>query len=286
MNIKKSSFYPVKSLENKSNYKRYYRIERDGSIFERIFLDIPDPAIREQLICMHYMQYYVRVFLKELIGINIISRDNPWDFKIEIVNKEIFNIEITSIADDKSLFEKIKREERFAIASHEDKIPLHELEKLNKLFPKSEINKKLEELKKDNLSKKDLVDNPYKNQVGGIFLSSTFGTQEPLENLLREAIQKKEDKKHSEKEKTVLIVDNRTMIYEIKELHEAVKKLDQFLENSSFREIWFYTGYYTELDGNGGEYSFSPMKITELQSKTLTELSDRSDLDENGLIYV
>lgn len=286
MNIQKSSFYPVQNLEDKSNYKRYYRIGPNGSIFERIFLDICDPALREQVIMMHYLQNYVKVFLNELIGFNILTRDDPWDFKIEIVNKEIFNIEVTSIADDKQLFEKIKREERFAITSNKDKVPLHEVQKLNKLFPNPGIDKKIKEFQESNITKKELVDNPFKKDGGGIFISNTYGTHDPLEDLLKEAIQKKHDKNHSEKEQTVLLIDNRTMSYEIKELNEAVQVLKPFLQKSPFREIWFYTGYYSEIDGNRGEYSFSPIKITENQSKVLAEMINNDDLNNDGLIYI
>lgn len=286
MNIQKSSFYPVQDLEGKSNYKRYYRIAPDGVVFERIFLDISDPTLREQIIMTHYLKHYVKVFLKELIGFNILSRDDPWDFKIEIVEKEHFNIEVTSIADDKQLFEKIKREERFAIASNKDKIPLHEVQKLNKLFPNPDIDQTIKEFQKSNTSKKELVDNPFKQDGGGIFISSTYGTQDPLESLLKEAIQKKHAKNHPEKDITVLLIDNRTMCYEIKELHEAVKNLKSFLQKSPFQEIWFYTGYYTELDGNGGEYSFSPMKVTDYQSEILAEMINNTDLNNDGLIYV
>lgn len=87
---RQSSFYPVSRLDNKNNYKRFSRIERDGSIVERVFLDVPDPSERERLICMHYLRHITRHFLKEDVGVNILTRDNPWDFSLELSTGEFF----------------------------------------------------------------------------------------------------------------------------------------------------------------------------------------------------
>lgn len=57
MNIKKSSFHPNCEMKDKHNFKPYNLIERDGTIYERIFLDVPDPSFREYLICMHYLKH-------------------------------------------------------------------------------------------------------------------------------------------------------------------------------------------------------------------------------------
>ncbi len=103
--IKRSGFNPVASLDDKRNYKRFYRIESDGSIVERIFLDVPDPSHREHLIFLHYLKHLAKIFKNQAIGINLLGRDNPWDFRIELSTDEVFNIEITSIADSSKLFE-------------------------------------------------------------------------------------------------------------------------------------------------------------------------------------
>ena len=102
LTINKSSFGPVRSLEDKNNFKRYYRIERDGSVKERIFLNVPDVSLREQIICLHYIQFCLNNFTdeKELVGIKFVKRDEPWDFDVELSNGQRFNVEITSIADN------------------------------------------------------------------------------------------------------------------------------------------------------------------------------------------
>lgn len=286
LKVKKSSFHPVCKLDDKSNYKPYYKIERDGTIFERIFLDIPDVSIRENIICLHYLKNYVKVFLKQQVGINIISRDNPWDFKIELSTGEKFNVEITSIAEDADLFEKFKREERLILKSVHEEIPLHELIKLNSLFPNSEITDLISNYKVNGINKKDMVSNPYKDHNQNLFLSSRTYDLEPLEKLIREAIEGKESKKHLEKEETILLIDNRTLNYELSDLNLASESLSDFYENSSFREIWFYTGYCSDLDGNNAEYSLAPFKVTNNQLTILEKSKEENPPDKDGVIYL
>lgn len=286
LKVKESSFHPVCKLDDKSNYKPYYKIERDGTIFERIFLDIPDVSIREYIICLHYLRYYVKVFLKEQVGVNIISRDDPWDFKIELSTGEKFNIEITSIAEDADLFEKFKREERLILKSVEEEIPFHELEKLNRLFPNSEITELISTHKENGVTKKDMVSNPYIDHNQNLFLSSRTYELEPLKNLIREAIDSKEKKKHTEKDETILIIDNRTLNYELSDLNLASESLSEFYYNSSFREVWFYTGYCSDLDGNNAEYSFAPLKVTKNQLTILEKSKDEIPPDKDGVMYL
>lgn len=286
MKIRKSSFHPNCEMNDKHNYKPYNLIERDGTIFERIFLDVADPSFREHLICMHYLKHQVKIFAKEPIALNIISRDDPWDFKIEINKKEIFNVEITSIADDNFSFEKMKREERLILKSNEKELPIHELIKLNSFFPTERITELIENLLSNGSSKKDLVDNPFKGNHPNIFLSNSNYVDKNLVKILSEAISKKESKKHKEKDKTVIIIDNRTLSYEISHFHEAFEKIDDLLSISGFREIWLYTGYCSDNDGNNAEFSLAPLKITKKQNKILTELMNKNRPNENGVVYV
>jgi hypothetical protein len=288
MKNKKSDFYPMGSLDGKANYKIYRRIYPDGAILERVFLNVNDSSQREMIIMSHYLQNYVRLFLKKPVGMRIISRDDPWDFKIELNGENkfqnVFNVEITSIADHKLQFEKMKREERYQNIVRYEKIPLHELIKINKLFPSNGINEKIIKYRREGFTNKDSVVNPYYIKDQNIFISATYDTGLPLESLIQEAIEKKQKKNHDEKEDTVLILDNRTMSYQLQDLHNAIDNLQQFISQTTFKEIWFYTGYYTEPDGFGGEYSFAPMKTTESQYKILEELRKEKGTDKNGVI--
>ena len=67
--------------------------------------------LREEIICKHFLSSYVRFILREGVGVNIISRDKPWDFEISLSNNDHFYIEVTSIADNQVLFKNNKREE-------------------------------------------------------------------------------------------------------------------------------------------------------------------------------
>lgn len=284
MNTKKSSFYPITSLDKLHNYKQFYLIERDGTVFERVFLNISDVSLREKLIFIHYLKNYVRMFCKEPIGFNVLSRDKPWDFKIELSTKETFNVEITSIADDSSLFEKFKREERLEGKSRNESIPFHELEKLNHMFPNSEIEKLIQEHKNAGVNKEEMISNPYFGDHPYLFLSSDWREKQPLENLIKNAIEGKEAKKHLEKENTVLIIDNRTLIYEMEDLNASATVLEQFYESCTFKEIWFYTGYASDLDGNNAEFSLVPLKISEHQENLLEELAKKNPPNDKGMI--
>ncbi len=286
MNIKKSSFHPNCEMNDKHNFKPYNLIERDGAIYERIFLDVPDPSFREYLICMHYLKHQVKVFTDKPMGLNIISRDDPWDFKIETSEKEEFNVEITAIADDDFSFEKMKREERLVIKSNEEKLPIHELIKLNSFFPTEKMTNLIENLLEGRHSKKDIVENPFKGNYSNIFLSNSNYIEKNLENLMSVAISKKESKKHKEKGKTVLLIDNRTLKYEISDFFEVFKAIEKMTDKSSFREIWLYTGYCSDNDGNNAEYSLVPIKITKKQNKKLIELTNKNKPNENGVVYV
>ena len=286
LEIRKSSFYPICKMDDKHNYKPYNLIHKDGTIFERIFLEIPNPSLREYIICLHYFKHQVKAFSNEPIAINVISRDEPWDFKIETDKKKVFNIEITAIADNKFSFEKMKREERLLLKSNKKELPIHELIKLNSFFPTEKMTHHIEELLNKNYSKKDIVDNPYYGNYPNLFISESNVSENNLESLLEIAITKKEQKKHKEKDKTVLLIDNRTLAYEISDFFEAFKNLDELINNISFREIWLYTGYCSDNDGNNAEFSLAPIKITQTQSAKLAILTEKNRPDKDNIIFI
>lgn len=284
LNIHNSSFFPIQDLRNKDNYKEYLIIKRDGSTLRRIFLNIFEPEHREYLIFIHYMSRRVKFFYKQAVGFNIISRDLPWDFKVELSSKENLNVEITSISDNQWNFEMLRNEERYATQSNNEQIPLHELIKINKLFPSESINMLIAEYKKKSTSKKELISNPFYEQA----IATIGRTDKPeleLSEILDTAILKKENKKHSEKESTILIIDNRTFTLEIEDFQLAFRQLGNRFENSPFMEIWLYTGYYSSNDGNEAEYSFVPLKVTEKQRKKLNKMANKNGIDDNGITY-
>lgn len=285
MKKKRSSFHPNCDMSDKKNFKTFNLIERDGTIFERILLDVPDVSLREYLVCVHYLKQQIKVFNKEPKMFNIISRDKPWDFYIETDYNENFNVEITSIADDSDSFEKMKREERLIKISNVDQIAFHELIKLNSFFPTENITTLIDDYRKKDISKRDLVLNPFKDFSTNIFLSNSNGVKKNLDDLLIDSIKRKESKNHKDKESTIILIDNRTLSYEISDFYESLDRINDVLKKSSFKEIWIYTGYCSNEDGNNAEYSFIPIKTTEEQEKIITEIKNKGKQDEDGIAY-
>lgn len=284
LNIRNSSFFPIQDLRNKNNYKEYLIVERDGRTLRRIFLNIFKPEYREYLIFIHYISRRIKFFHKEPTGFNILSRDNPWDFKIELSNDETFNVEITSISDNQWNFEMLRSEERLATQSNNEHMPFYELIKINKLFPDKSINMLINDYKKNNTSKKTFISNPFYAKTISTIGRTDFPEQK-LSEIISTAISKKENKNHSEKENTVLIIDNRTFTLEIEDFQIAFNELGNRFETSQFLEIWLYTGYYSSNDGNEAEYSFIPLKVTTEQRKTLNKMAKKNGIDNKGITY-
>lgn len=274
-----STFYPVKDLSDKRNFKRYSIIERNGDVINRILLDIPIPALREEIIFQHYLKMMTKNVYREVIGLNIISRDSPWDFKIELSNGDAFNLEITSIADNQWSFEKIKREEILSLAEDKKQIRIRDLKKISSFFPDMEFEKMINEYIQQGYSKNDLIDNPLKSG-DKLFISHSGNTRHNLTELIKEALERKMNKNHEEKENTVLLLDNRTTVFETDDLFTAHEQLENDLKTAPFREIWFYTGYYSSIDSNDSEYSLYPLKITKGQRRALKKLHKKHPIKD------
>lgn len=280
--VRRAKFYPIAPLDGKRNLKKITRINPDGSRVERVYLDVPDMRHREYLICMHYLRHITRHFLRDDIGINLVSRDNPWDFKIELSNESSFNVEIVSIADHEHHFENNKREERYNQCRSEKKISLHELKKLLTFFPDEKGDLLVKKYLEQGFSSKDLVPNPYFKSETTLFISATYESGEKLDALLKQAIQKKADKNHHEKESTILIVDNRTGAYDVDDYFDALDIVVPFAAELPFPEVWFYTGYFSDDDCNNAEFSFAPIKVTHDQDAVLKEMVQSGNVDSSG----
>jgi hypothetical protein len=271
------NFQPIKSLKNKNNFKEYYRVEKNGDIKKRIFLDIPNIALREEIICKHYLSFLVRNFVQKRLMIHIVDRDNPWDFNIKLSNGLQFNIEITSIADNQWRFEKTKREEKCSKLFVEEKITLRELKKIHSWFGGDESAQIIQNAEDKSIGPNELVNNPFYNKKGIIYLSSSGEEKKSLSKLILEAIERKNKKNHNGKENTILIIDNRSIRFKIEDYQKAMKELKNKISNSIFPEIYFYTGYYSDNDGNHAEYSFAPIKLPD---EKIEQLKNRISLGE------
>lgn len=276
---RRSDFYPLRSLEGKRNYKRFYFVERDGSVRESVHLDVPDSSHREQLVCVHFLRHTVRTFLRKDVGISVLGRDCPWDFRLQLSTGTEFFLEVTSLADSQQHFEVNKREERFRRWTSERFIPVHELRKLATLFPTPELGGAVASLANDRLSNTDLVQNPLFESGPRIFLSTMPGLDTSLTGKIQAAIESKADKKHAHKDATVVVVDNRSSLFDLPDLRVAMTELASFLADLPFPEVWFYTGYYSDDDGNNAEFSFVPLKVRPEQADVLDSLQ----VDDRGI---
>lgn len=109
-------------------------------------------------------------------------------------------------------------------------------------------------------------------------------TSVSLEELIKSAIVKKERKRHLNKEKTVLVIDNRTSLFEISDYVHAAESLSEYCDSLPFPEIWFYTGYCSDSDGNNAEFSFAPLKLNDMQIMDWESITSSKKSDGDGKI--
>lgn len=261
---------PKQPLKGKNNYEKFILVHKDGSKIERTILSVPRIEKREEIICTHFLSRYIRFFIGKPTGLKIISRDNPWDFEIDLSNGEKLILEITSIADQPDLFKKFKYQERLKEYSSNEDIEFHELVKLNYNFPDQNVYDVIKEYKNQNISSNSLVPNPYHGKYF-IFQSHFEEKIESFDLLLRQSIDKKVNKKHTGKQKVILILDNRTITFTLEDLYHHFETMDDYFKELPFKEVWLYTGYYSDDDGNNAEYSLSPLKISKDKFQILKE---------------
>lgn len=281
---RQAAFFPTTDPSNKPNCKLFYRIERDGSVTKRAFLDVPDVSERERLIAMHYLRHMTKHFWKADIGVRELGRDAPWDFTMELSSGVSFNIEVTSIADSTAHFKLNKSEERYTACLNRERIPFHELIWLAKSFTGSELSELVETYYSRGVQANEMVNNPLHGAESRIFLSTMSDPEEPLEDKLRAVIEKKVKKRHRGKDRTVLIIDNRASAYDVEDYVKAAKALRNYLESAPFPEIWFYTGYFSDHSGNHAEFSFSPLKVTDEQALVLESMAKKSGVSDGERI--
>lgn len=262
---RKFSFFPIGSLEGKDNYKQYYFTLPDGRVQKRIFLDVLDDRQRELIICIHYLNWTKRFFLDDDDDIIISGRDCPWDFDIEVnnsrANSHKFFVEITSIADNKTLHAINKSEQRMGMARNNERITLREMKKIHQMFPDKETADEIAQHMATGLTNDSEVKNPWFTTGKQLFTSFLPAPDMPLSEIIRASIKSKMDKNHDGKERTVLILDNRTSLFDLHHVWESVDAIDDLLKSCPFQEVWFYTGYFSDNDGRNAEFNFLPFRM-------------------------
>lgn len=271
MNERLNSLNPRQDLSRKQNYKTFHVIERDGTVVTSYRLHLPDSKLREEIICKHFLSKYVPSFIKEPVDINLISRDKPWDFVIALSNNETLSIEITAIADQEDMFTKMKYEERLSALTGKAEIQLHELQRIDHLFPDPSSAELIDQYQQQGLNKKSTVKNPYYQTETLIFDGGANHQIHSFKDLLTTAIDKKLSKNHPGKDSLSLLIDNRTTIYEAHDIISALEKSQDYLEELPFKEVWIYTGYYSAPDGSDTEYSLIAAKLSDKKRKQLNQ---------------
>jgi hypothetical protein len=272
----RDTFLPKLPLEGRSNFRRQFYVEPDGSVSERVYLYVVDNRHREEVICTHFLQFFVRHFIQEETGVNFLSCDKPWDFQIELSTGLVFNLEIVSIGDNRLQREHFTREASLDRLTDEPKIRLRQLRKIRNWFGDEALEGVIAQYDRDGRMPDQLVENPYYdgNPTSGpkrIFFGRAAAADGPIGELIESAIAKKEAKRHSGKENTVLILDNRTSVLYVDEVTTAMESIHERLARSPFREIWFYHGYCSDWDGNNGAYTLIPFKLSSERVEHLSQ---------------
>jgi hypothetical protein len=283
----RKGFYPIHSIDGKENCKTHFRINRDGSVVQSIFLNIPNSRLREKIIFIHFIRSYVRWVIQDIVGLNIINRDEPWDFEVQLSNGDQFNLEIISIADNDQNFIINRREEGIDKVAHLPTIPLSQLKKISANFPTEDIEKIIKAFELAGLGKNDSVENPWFGEGKRILISNLPEPCGSLYALIEAALRAKANKPHTDKGQTFVIIDNRTSAFDIDDFHHATAHFEDFYSWNPFREVWFYTGYYSDNAGNNAEWSLAPILAPD---ETFIRLShtietDGLEPDQNGIIY-
>ena len=140
--------------------------------------------------------------------------------------------------------------------------------------------------KKKLVSTDEEIRNPFYHAQGRIYLSDSKEEKDSLATLILKAIKNKVSKEHRDKESTILIIDNRTSKFEVKDYQKAVGELKDKTKNIPFPEIYFYTGYYSNNDGDNAEYSLAPIKLPDERYELIRKRIESGELNLDSVIGV
>ena len=285
MEIAESTFHPVQDTQHKKNLKEQFMVYDDGNIVRRVLLNMPDQRIRELIVFKHFVKHFVRLFVRKQSSVSIVDRDNPWDFRVSVNDEVEFNIEITAIADDEAEFRKVKSEEHVELLKHIPEIRIRDLRKLGeRISPDLKFDSLLATFADQ--TPNTPVKNPLYQMGTNLWVSVQDCRTRDFDGIMWKAIQSKVKKRHEDKEETILIVDNRTTRYEIADVERFLRSNAERIETTPFREIWLYTGYYSDYEAIDCEFSLMPIKITNAHWADLAEYVETNSPNEMGVTFV
>jgi hypothetical protein len=227
-------------------------------------LRVVDKRHREILIATHFINFLNRNAFQNRMHFQLLLRDQPWDFCLFCSSGCVINIEIVTISDNKYHLEVNSREEARDLLSHSEYVPLRNLEKVARLFPDDRLQGIIEGYRAENVRPSELVKNPDYPPETKIYLSGSAPPQGSLSERLSEALRSKMDKDHFGKERTFLVVDNRTSAAYTDELEDAGAEIAGLIDACEFPEIWAYTGYCSDWNGLNAQCTFVGLKVSDL----------------------
>ena len=254
------------------NCKIWYWIGRDGKTKEKVMLSFRDGKKREEIIAYHFRCFYKGAYGFDLPS-KLIERDSPHDFTFSSNSGEKLFLEIVAVSDADSGFKKQSNQIKLdkildsvgfstiAILPHNtnNKELKEAVQKLNSTPIIQNINDELSKLYEELfISKKPVIRRI--NDKARQRLTLTDGENPPLEKIIHNAIKYKENKKYPKAQGMVLIVDEQLIQYSVKDFEKACVNLLTKFGKYTFKEIFVYSGRYSNNDGNEASFSFYPIK--------------------------
>ena len=105
---------------------------------------------------------------------------------------------------------------------------------------------------------------------------------EDLAQCIATAIRKKASKLHVDKSETVLVIDNRTVTYDQPDFERVMPEISAMAAESGFAEVWIYTGYCSDDDGNNAEFTLLSLKTTEARMRAHQARAAERGVDDFG----
>ncbi len=133
------------------------------------------------------------------------------------------------------------------MSCQQEETRLRDLEKISSFFPTEKLNAAVSGYLSKGVSKDDNVKNPLYGENTNIFISNMNETRVSLETHIRTAIESKVAKNHTEKEITILIIDNRTSAYDMEEYSNACESLREYLKNIPFPKSGFIQAIFLTM---------------------------------------
>lgn len=258
----KYRFAPKNELEGKENASRHCFIDRTGEVHEVVRLNILHDRDREEVIAYHFSRQYAEIHYRESTAqpqFYMIGRDCPWDFEYVMHDGNSFYLEICRVAQT-DLLKAMKIENDCLLLCNKERLTGYELLKLKKHFPDSVPDEVISKIV-SKVDKLRLYSNKIADFQSSVFLRPPLDPFLDLKAAIETAVSKKSKKRHNGKDQTILLLDNITTHSSPSDFAEAFGELESLIIDTPFKEIWLYTGYYSDLECTDFEYSLMPVKL-------------------------